>query len=287
MTKEKLAKKNEISVCSEEWYLINRELYTNEDGRRYYDLPLQAVMEIVHMIEQKIDGKHTWDVELMPSIPGWVNVKVSMKIFDGCLGSMIGSAMDNQEPVKGDISPIVSAQSQALKSFFKKLYPECNLPKELSIVEEEQSVVSKLEEIELPESNVVTEKEEKVKPARKKVTSKKLEEVKEEGDNGLDEEVTIKEKTDLTESIESSETDALNKDVISANDPYEYIVSVGNKSYDGLTLREVASTPDGAVFLKYYADRVNTPRFAKFKDLCEAAAAIVNAENIEADKAKH
>lgn len=244
---------------TKKWYEENRELYTNvNSGERYYDLPLNSIMEIVHDKEAEDSFEYSWKSRVIEMNAPWVVVELTILRNGEELGSWLGSSANN---TSGDVSPIVLAQNQALKSFFKRVYNECNLPKELTIVDEEQKVSAIPEEIELPDvpvPEVKTEEPEikeevKEKPAKKAVKKavKKEEKVEEE----------TKDSNELDEALKT-------------------VIKVGSVLYDGKTIEDVLTMPGSDVFLKHFASRVDNEKYAVYKDFCKSAKVVVEAKNL-------
>lgn len=258
------------NTCTKKWYEENRQLMENERGERYYDLPLASVMEIIHDIEEENNVSIDWDVVDVIKDSAWVSVKVDIYINGQKQGSLYGESPANPSPEAGDVGPIVLAQAQALKGYFKKKYSECNLPRELAEIEQDQVIAPSPEEVELPE-------EPKPKKTR---TTKKPEETKEEK-----QEKTVE--TPKEEIKEPEKTEEHVKTEVSVDDALNHIVEVGVQSYDGKTIKEVLEMPTGAQFLKYYAQRKEHPKFEKIKEFCEIAEIVLSQYEGEIPKGKH
>lgn len=266
-------------VATKAWYEENRQLFTNEKGERFYDLPLAATMEIVHDKEVELGCKYSWKSTVIEMLGPWVVVEVTV-FKDGVEeGSWLGSSANITNPDIGDVSPIILAQSQGLKSYFKRMFNECNLPVELSIVDQEQPVAPTPEEINLPSEEEPKKKASTKEKAAKKSAAKKEEkkedpipepEVEEEAKEKVKEEEKEVEETTKEEPKNDSDLDAA----------LNFVVNVGSLPYDGKTIEEVLKMPGSDVFLKHFASRINHEKYAVYKDFCEAAKVVVDAKGL-------
>lgn len=269
-TKTKKESTKELLIGSPEWYEANRELYTNELSERYYDLPLSALMTLVHNWEKEEGSTLTWQSELVSLETSWVVVKLSFMIGDTLDSSVLGSAANIANPMTGDVSPVVTAQNQAIRSFLKKKFTFCNLPKELSVVEEEQKVVVDESDIDLP-----------IKP--KKTKTVKIDLKVDAKDESSEQETLVEETKEVTtnEVVSENETAPKTTKVTSSEDPGDYVIKINRPDLDGKTLNEISDLPTGPAFLQYYASHVNDERFVKFKDLCEACVRFLQKHDVQ------
>lgn len=260
--------KNVEKIGSMEWYAANRELYTNEKGERYYDLPLVSVLQVVHQIEEETGSFHSWKItDVSVLTEKWVVVTMEFYQDGKFIGNWLGSAADTM-PRPGEVSPVVAAETQALKSFFKKIYDSCNLPKALSIVEEEQDFAKTPEEVLLEEP---VEKP-KRKPAKKKVEEKVSKEA-------ADEPRVVVEEHRPEEEVASGE--------MHLEDALSMVANVGHMEFDGKTIEEIASMPNGTTFLAHYAQRVDNKHYERFHDFCVAAKIAMENLGLHGEKPKH
>lgn len=264
-----------MTVGTKEWYEARRELYVSQrDESRYYDLPLLAIMELVHKWENENDCKLVFLANQIPALNGWVNVEVSIyKNFmmdENLLIKWIGSVSANEIPETGDVSPYVGAESQGLKSALKKIIMECNLPYELSIVGDEVPVAVNPTPVEVKKPLKL-----KFKHKEKPETSETAEEVQEVVEESAVEEVLSEEIVPVT--LETSELE----------EAYNYVVPIGTPSVKGKTLRELSETPNGPQFLTYYSSKIGDKKFEQYQDLCRYAKVLHEHLGIGEIKPKH
>ena len=259
-------------VGTAQWYEENKTLFIDDKGQRYYDLPLASIMEVVHEKEKETGCTYSWKTNIVMMEGPWVVVEVIV-LKDGVEeGSWLGSTANILTPSVGDVSPVTTAQSRAMKGYFKRKFAECNLPVELSIVDQEQTVAPTPEEMNLPVKEVGTKEKATKKPAKKKEADE---------EKPVEVEETQKEKAEKVEKTKKEETKKEEpKTASNLDEALKFVVNVGSLPYDGKTIEEVAKMPGADVFLKHFASRVNHEKYAIYKDFCEAAKIVVDAKGL-------
>lgn len=273
-----------MSKISRKWYEEKRELFENQNGERYYDLTKQDVQEIADIIAKekgitisiRADKFNLVGEEYFSVVELYVNGELA--------SSTVGSATkDELQTTTWASTALDIAKNRAIKEVLRLEFFECNLPKELKVVDQEAALVVSPENLGLPEiEEPKVTVEDKPKKTRRKTASKKEEVAVKEG-----EKVEGEESLKVEEPVENKAT----KEEGTANDEVEqalnFVVKVGNAHYDDKSIRDILEMNAGSTFIRYYASRLNNPKFDKFQDFCKAAEIVINSIEVEGDRAKH
>lgn len=279
-----MAKGEDMSKINRKWYEEKRELFENQNGERFYDLTKQDVQEIANIVAQEKGITISVRADKFNIIDGEYFSTAELYVNGELASSTVGSATkDELQTTTWASTALDIAKNRAIKEVLRLEFFECNLPKELKVVDQEAALVASPENLDLPEiEEPKVTVEEKPKKTRRKTASKKEEvAVKEE------EKIEGEESLKVEEPVENKAT----KEEGTANDEVEqalnFVVKVGNAHYDDKSIRDILEMNAGSTFIKYYASRLNNPKFDKFQDFCKAAEIVINSIEVEGDRAKH
>lgn len=247
-------------------------------GDRYYYLPLNVLLNRADDVAKREGFIISWDVEDL-SDEEYVDiakVKVSMLIDSVVRCSLITRATDETDELDTEsFDPFLKAQNSAISKILRTSFRECRLEPGLEIVDDEVEVAINPAMVELPkvkEKNISSNQESK--EITEKVSKNKQKPAKRE--------VKKSASKQTTKSIDNNDSEAKAYE----GDPYDFVVNVNNRTFKGMTLREVLKDNMGPAFLQFYAQMLGKTRYESSRDLGEAARDVLLAEGIEV-KPKH